>query len=215
MKELKTADLVGIVDRMARVIIANEIPFCELDSAAGDGDFGMSVAKGFKVLMKEWESLARDDAGAFLKDCSLIITEHCGGASGPIWGSAFRSAGKYAAGKESLSLAEFAGLLASAVEGIQKRGGAKLGDKTLLDALIPTAESLAKSAEAGHEFEKAFDLGAAAAREGAEKTRTYAAAKGRASYLGDRSLNYPDAGAMALGIIFTDIAEAFAAGEIR
>jgi len=93
------------------------------------------------------------------------------------------------------------------VDGIQKRGGAKLGDKTLLDALIPTTESLKDSAAKGLDFKTAFDLGAKAAREGAEKTREYAASKGRASYVGDRSLSYPDAGAMALGIIFTEIAE--------
>ncbi|HOC30107.1 MAG TPA: dihydroxyacetone kinase subunit DhaL [Treponemataceae bacterium] len=207
MNTLTTEKIIGIVDVMSDVIIRNEIPFCELDSAAGDGDFGMSVAKGFKVLKAEWKELDTEDIGAFLKSCGMIITEHCGGASGPIWGSAFRSAGKYAAGKTEVNLAEFAELMQAAVDGIQKRGGAKLGDKTLLDALIPTTESLKDSAAKGLDFKTAFDLGAKAAREGAEKTREYAASKGRASYVGDRSLSYPDAGAMALGIIFTEIAE--------
>lgn len=207
MNTLTTEKIIGIVDVMSDVIIRNEIPFCELDSAAGDGDFGMSVAKGFKVLKAEWKELDTEDIGAFLKSCGMIITEHCGGASGPIWGSAFRSAGKYAAGKTEVNLAEFAELMQAAVDGIQKRGGAKLGDKTLLDALIPTTESLKDSAAKGLDFKTAFDLGAKAACEGAEKTREYAASKGRASYVGDRSLSYPDAGAMALGIIFTEIAE--------
>lgn len=207
MNTLTTEKIIGIVEVMSDVIIRNEIPFCELDSAAGDGDFGMSVAKGFKVLKAEWKELDTEDIGAFLKSCGMIITEHCGGASGPIWGSAFRSAGKYAAGKTEVNLAEFAELMQAAVDGIQKRGGAKLGDKTLLDALIPTTESLKDSAAKGLDFKTAFDLGAKAAREGAEKTREYAASKGRASYVGDRSLSYPDAGAMALGIIFTEIAE--------
>lgn len=207
MNKLTTEKIIGIVDVMSEVIIRNEIPFCELDSAAGDGDFGMSVAKGFKVLKAEWKDLDTADIGAFLKSCGMIITEHCGGASGPIWGSAFRAAGKYAAGKTDVNLAEFAELMQAAVDGIQKRGGAKLGDKTLLDALIPTTESLKDSAVKGLDFKAAFDLGAKAAREGAEKTREYAASKGRASYVGDRSVSYPDAGAMALGIIFTEIAE--------
>ena len=207
MNTLTTEKIIGIVDVMSDVIIRNEIPFCELDSAAGDGDFGMSVAKGFKVLKAEWKELDTEDIGAFLKSCGMIITEHCGGASGPIWGSAFRSAGKFAAGKTEVNLAEFAELMQAAVDGIQKRGGAKLGDKTLLDALIPTTESLKDSAAKGLDFKTAFDLGAKAACEGAEKTREYAASKGRASYVGDRSLSYPDAGAMALGIIFTEIAE--------
>jgi len=195
-----------IVDIMADTIIKNEIPFCELDSAAGDGDFGMSVAKGFRVLKTEWANLDGADIGTFLKSCGMIITEHCGGASGPIWGSAFRAAGKFADDKAAVTLAEFAGLMQAAVDGIQKRGGAKLGDKTLLDALIPTTESLKESAASGLSIEEAFALGAKAARDGAEKTKEYAAAKGRASYVGDRSLQHPDAGAMALGIIFTVIA---------
>ena len=206
MNEITTKTMMRIVDIMADTIIKNEIPFCELDSAAGDGDFGMSVAKGFRVLKAEWANLDGADIGSFLKSCGMIITEHCGGASGPIWGSAFRAAGKFAEGKESLTLAEFACLMQAAVDGIQKRGGAKLGDKTLLDALIPTTESLKESATAGLTIEEAFALGAKAAREGAERTKEYAATKGRASYVGERSLKYPDAGAMALGIIFTVIA---------
>ncbi len=214
MNTLTTTDMAGLVARMADIIIENEKPFCELDSAAGDGDFGMSVAKGFKVLKSEWNALDRADIGSFLRDCSQIITEHCGGASGPIWGSAFRAAGKNAAGKALVDLGEFASLMQAAVEGIQKRGGAKLGDKTLLDALIPTVESLSASARAGLQIEAAFEKAAAAAREGAEKTPEYSASKGRASYVGDRSLSHPDAGAMALGIIFTQIAETTAAGAV-
>lgn len=209
MKKITLKEISSIVAVMGEVIIENEIPFCELDSAAGDGDFGMSVAKGFKVLKAEWNNLDTTDIGSFLKSCSMIITEHCGGASGPIWGSAFRAAGINAKGKSEVDLTEFAQMIQSSVEGIQKRGGAKLGDKTLLDALIPTAESLKESAVANKTFKEALTLGAQAAREGAEKTREYAASKGRASYVGERSVSFPDAGAMALGIIFTIIAEKF------
>ncbi|MBN2859532.1 MAG: dihydroxyacetone kinase subunit L [Sphaerochaetaceae bacterium] len=209
METIKTSDIMRIINVMADVIIENEKPFCDLDSAAGDGDFGMSVAKGFKVLKAEWDDLSTANIGKFLRSCGMIITEHCGGASGPIWGSAFMSAAKYSAGKIELNLSEFAELMQSAVDGIQKRGGAKLGDKTLLDALIPTTESLKQSALAGSSFKEAFTIGARAAVEGAEKTKEYGATKGRASYVGDRSISYPDAGAMALGIIFTVIAEKF------
>ncbi len=209
MDTIQLKDMTRVVSVMADVIIVNEIPFCDLDSAAGDGDFGMSVAKGFKVLKAEWADLSMTDIGAFLKSCSMIITEHCGGASGPIWGSAFRAAGKYADGKSELDLQEFAELMQSAVDGIQKRGGAKLGDKTLLDALIPATEALKVSAVSKHSFKEAIACGAAAAVAGAEKTKEYAASKGRASYVGDRSLSFPDAGAMALGIIFTEIAKKY------
>jgi len=208
MNKLTTNQVMAIVRDMADVIISNEVYFCELDSVAGDGDFGMSVAKGFKVLLNEWDDLSTDSIGDFLKDSGMLITEYCGGASGPIWGSAFRAAGKNAKGKEEVSLGEFADLMEAAVAGIQKRGKAELGDKTLLDALIPTTVALREAAGNSSDFLTAFDLGAKAARDGAEKTKTMVAKKGRASYVGERSLEHPDAGAMALGIIFTEVSKA-------
>ena len=104
MEKLTVADIIGMVDSMSEVIIKNEVAFCELDSAAGDGDFGMSLAKGFKELKKQWSELVvEENIGAFLKACGMIITEHCGGASGPIWGSAFRAAGGPSATISTLS----------------------------------------------------------------------------------------------------------------
>lgn len=207
MDKLTTQDIVNIVGIMSDIIIENEVYFCELDSAAGDGDFGMSLAKGFRVLKNEWEQLSKDEIGHFLKECGMLIIEHCGGASGPIWGNAFRSMGKYAQGKVELDLIEVGELLQSAVDGIQKSGGAKLGDKTLLDALIPATEALKISGFSGEEMLTSFKKSAEAAAAGAEKTKEIVAAKGRASYLGERSLSYPDAGAMAIGIIFKGIVE--------
>ena len=207
---MKTIDIDAIrdlVEYMGQVIIKNEVYFCELDSVAGDGDFGMSVAKGFISLQEEWESLSKDSIGSFLQDAGMVITEYCGGASGPIWGSAFRGAGRYVGEKKTLNLTEFSDMLDASVLGIQKRGKAELGDKTLLDALIPTVNALKLSAEKEEDFYLAFEKGAAAAREGAEKTKHMVAKKGRASYVGDRSLNFPDAGAMALGIIFTELSQ--------
>lgn len=208
MEKFLKDDIIKVVDLMCKVIIESEVKFCELDSVAGDGDFGMSLAKGFKVLKNEWEELLKaEDIGGFLKDCGMIITEHCGGASGPIWGSAFRSAAKYASGKTELNLKELGELLQSSVDGIQKRGGAKLGDKTLLDALIPATESLKESAASKEALLEAMRKSAQEAVKGAEKTKEIVASKGRASYLGERSLNYPDAGATAIGVIFTYIVE--------
>lgn len=207
MGQLTTKNIKEIVAYMSGVIIQNEVYFCELDSVAGDGDFGMSIAKGFKELNIQWETLSEECIGTFLKDCGMIITEHCGGASGPIWGSAFRGAGKFATGKTELNIQEFAQMMQSAVDAIQKRGKAVLGDKTLLDALIPTVEALKESAQADTDVMTALLNGAKAAVEGAEKTKTMVASRGRASYVGERSVGFPDAGAMALGIIFTKIAE--------
>jgi len=202
MSKLSVSQVVKIVEDMSNIIIENEVYFCELDSVAGDGDFGMSLAKGFKQLRSEWEQLPKEDIGHFLKGCGMIITEYCGGASGPIWGSAFRTAAKYAKGKTELSLKESAELLQSAVDGIQKRGGAKLGDKTLLDALIPAVESLKKSAENNESLSVAAEKSAAEAVFGGEKTKEIVASKGRATYVGERSLSFPDAGATAIGVIF-------------
>ncbi|HVI39065.1 MAG TPA: dihydroxyacetone kinase subunit DhaL [Anaerovoracaceae bacterium] len=207
MDRLSTQVVVNIVGIMSDIIIRNEVHFCDLDSMAGDGDFGMSLAKGFKVVRNEWEQLPRDEIGHFLTECGMLIIEHCGGASGPIWGNAFRSMGKYAQGKVELNLIEVGELLQSAIDGIQKCGGAKLGDKTLLDALIPAAETLKECGASSEEMISSLKKSAEAAAIGAEKTKEIVATKGRASYLGERSINYPDAGAMAIGIIFKGIAD--------
>ncbi|UYO02863.1 dihydroxyacetone kinase subunit DhaK [Paenibacillus sp. PSB04] len=212
--KLTLENLVYLVDRMSGVIIENEIPFCDLDAHAGDGDFGMSVAKGFKQLKSEWEELTSQaqDIGGFLDACSLIIMEHCGGASGPIWGSAFRAAGKFAGNRSELSVTDIAGMMNAAVKGIQDTGersfgrGAVVGDKTLIDALVPYAEAWAKAAEQGTDLIGAGLSAAEAAVEGAKQTENIAARMGRAGTVGDRSIGYPDAGAYALGVIFTELA---------
>lgn len=215
--KLTLNNLLFSIDKMSEIIIQNEIPFCELDSHAGDGDFGMSVAKGFKQLKTEWHEITENhtaDIGDFLDACSLIIMEHCGGASGPIWGSGFRAAGKYAGTRTELSMQEFADLMAAVVKGIQDTGerafgrGAVVGDKTLIDALVPYAESWKNSALHGDDFRAASTKAAAAAVEGAAQTASTVARMGRAGTVGERSLGYPDAGAFALGVIFTGLAEA-------
>ena len=201
-----------VVDVMSACIIKNEVPFCELDAHAGDGDFGMSVAKGFKQLKRQWHELVQTQhMDEFLLNCSMIIMEHCGGASGPIWGSAFRAASKSIKGKTTLSTTDFAEMLLSTVQGIQTTGersfgrGAVVGDKTLIDALVPCAQSW--SIHHNKTFKENFVLGAIAAVQGAESTKDIVARMGRAGTVGDRSLGYPDAGAHGLGVIFTDIAE--------
>lgn len=202
-----TTDIIKTIDLMSNIIIENEVYFCELDSAAGDGDFGMSLSKGFRQIKTEWDTISKEDISLFLKDCGMIITEYCGGASGPIWGSAFRGMSKYAQDKDGLSALEIGELLSEAVASVQKRGGAKLGDKTLLDALIPAAEAIKENSIDG--IIASLKKGAEAATLGAEKTKEITATKGRASYVGERSLSHPDAGAMAIGIIFNEIIDRF------
>jgi dihydroxyacetone kinase len=193
------------VEKLCSVIIRNELYFCELDSAAGDGDFGMSLAKGFREILKQIDEIDASSVQKFLRVCSLILSEFCGGASGPIWSSAFSAAAASVKGKESLAPEDVARMFAEAVSGIQKRGGAKPGDKTLLDALIPATEALRTAVQEGLSLREAFECAARAAEEGAEATRGMVASKGRAAYLGERSLEHPDAGAMAIGIIFKSL----------
>ena len=207
-------NMIYVVDKMSEIIIKNEVPFCELDSYAGDGDFGMSVAKGFKQLKREWANiLSIEDLtiGKFLNECSMVIMEYCGGASGPIWGSAFRAAGRYVGDKDELTVLNFANMMDAAVNGVQATGersfgrGAGVGDKTLIDALVPCANSWELSVKENDTFKEAFEKAARKAVEGAESTKEIVARMGRAGTVGERSLGYPDAGAHALGVIFTEI----------
>lgn len=213
-EKISLENMIYILDKMSEVIIDNEVPFCELDSHAGDGDFGMSVAKGFRILKREWKDILKIEnlnISEFLNSCSLVIMEHCGGASGPIWGSAFRAASKKVINKDELTVKDFAEMMQEAVLGIQKTGersfgrGAVVGDKTLIDALVPCADSWTNSAEEGLSFKEAFKNGAEAAVLGAKKTEEIVARMGRAGTVGERSIGYPDAGAYGLGVIFTEI----------
>ena len=209
-------NMIFIVNKMGEIIIRNEVPFCELDSHAGDGDFGMSIAKGFRQLQSEWDEILdkkTENMGSFLEACSMVIMEYCGGASGPIWGSAFRAAGRKLGAKKEASVSDVADMLQAAVEGIQATGkrsfgrGAAVGDKTLMDALIPCAEAWSECAKNKESLKTAFINGAQAAADGAKKTELFVARMGRAGTVGERSLGYPDAGAHALGVIFNEISE--------
>ncbi len=213
MQSITLDDIVKGMSVVIDTVIENEAYFSELDSAAGDGDFGSSLAKGFKELKLQWDSLNKDDIGIFMKSCSMIIMDKCGGASGPIWGSAFREAGRYAKGKDKLDLNELADLFHAMVEGVKRIGGADLGDKTLLDALIPTSESLHTSASTHKDMLTALRACVKAAEDGAESTKAISAKKGRASYLGKRSIGYYDAGAQAIAVILATVVESFLAEE--
>ena len=209
---INTAAFVKIVEKMADVIIENEVPFCEADKM-GDGDFGMSIAKGFKQLKADWATRKKGDIGQFLVSCSDIIKEYCGGASGPIWGSAFKYAGKAMLGKKEVNLTDVAFLFTEANRGVYETGkksfgkGAEIGDKTLVDALKPCAMALTKAAEEGKKLQEGLDLGAKAAHDGAEATKTHVATLGRAGTVGERSIGYPDAGAHGLDVIFNELAK--------
>ena len=211
-EKLNTAAMVEVIDKMADVIIENEVAFCDADKM-GDGDFGMSIAKGFRQLKTDWKSRKKGNVGEFLLSCSEIIKEYCGGASGPIWGSAFKYAGKAAGTKEEISLADLAEIMQAANTGVYETGkrsfgkGAVVGDKTLVDALKPCADALEAAAKAGDKMKVGLEKGAKAAVAGAEATKTVVAKLGRAGTVGEKSIGYPDAGAYGLGVIFTELAK--------
>jgi len=210
MSEISQANIERAILTTADTVLRNEQYFCHLDGLAGDGDFGNSLATGFRVIQNDFETIDRSNIGAMLLKISMLVSKHVGGSSGPIWGTGFMKAAMVSKGKESVTLAELAEMVGNAVDGIQARGGAKLGDKTLLDALIPVNEVLKKHAEAG-----TADLGlvlkeaADAAEEAIDATRNLIAHRGRASQVGDRSANTPDPGIVAIATILQDWCNAF------
>jgi phosphoenolpyruvate---glycerone phosphotransferase subunit DhaL len=195
----------AIVRSMANTAIENERYFCELDSVVGDGDFGFSLARGFEKVLEEFDALDRSSIGAFLKRAGLIITSRCGGTSGPIWGTGFLRAGAVAGDRLELQPVDAVSMLRAAVEGIQKRGGAALGDKTLLDALAPLIDELEQALNSGSDPHAALDRAVRAAETSAQKTSELVAKRGRAAYTGDRSIGSPDAGAVALALMAKNV----------
>ena len=197
-----------VVRTIAQTAVDNEKYFGELDAVVGDGDFGYSLARGFEKVLEGWDDIDRADAGTFLKKTGMIITSRIGGTSGPIWGTAFLRAGM-TAGSEPVDGAKVVAMLRAAVEGIKTRGQSDVGDKTLLDALVPFTDRLEQELAAGSDAGKALSAAAVATREAAEATKTLIAKRGRASYTGERSIGSVDAGAMAVAVLAEKISEAW------
>ena len=131
-----------VVRTIAQTAVDNEKYFCDLDAAAGDGDFGYSLARGFEIVVSDWDEIDRSDVGTLLKKTAIILTKRIGGTSGPIWGTAFLRAGGSLGDNPEPSGEDVVTALRAAIEGIKQRGGAELGDKTLLDSLSPAVDEL-------------------------------------------------------------------------
>ncbi|MCZ2114730.1 MAG: dihydroxyacetone kinase subunit L [Anaerolineae bacterium] len=196
-----------IVRTMADVSLENEHYFAELDGVCGDGDFGISLANGFRKLMDEWDSLDRSSPGTFLKKVSMIITSRVGGVSGAIWGTAFMRAGMTAGDKADLTWEDVVAMLRSAEEGMKKRGQSGLGDKTLLDGFIPALDEFESVKKNGGTTQEALNAAAAKARAQTEVIKPWIAKRGRASYTGERSCDTYDAGSIAVAMMAERIAE--------
>jgi dihydroxyacetone kinase-like protein len=198
-------DVERVVRTIAQTAVDNEKYFGDLDSVVGDGDFGYSLARGFEKLLEGWDDLDRADIGTFLKRAGMTITSRIGGTSGPIWGTAFLRAGMTSAGATTLTGEGVVAMLRNAVEGIKARGQSDVGDKTLLDALVPFTDRLEQELASGADAATALAAAATTAREAAEATAEMVAKRGRASYTGERSRGSVDAGAMGLAVIIERI----------
>jgi dihydroxyacetone kinase-like protein len=196
-----------VVRTIAQTAIDNEKYFGDLDSVVGDGDFGYSLARGFEQVVANWNDFDRSDPGAFLLKISMTITSRIGGTSGPIWGTAFLRAGTTLKGKNDVAPADVIAALRAGIEGIKKRGNSDVGDKTLLDALVPAVDTLENAFGEGDDAKAAIAKAAIAARAAAEATSSMQARRGRASYTGERSIGSPDAGALAVAVLAERIAE--------
>jgi dihydroxyacetone kinase phosphoprotein-dependent L subunit len=204
---LSRAELVVRV--IAQTAVDNEKYFCDLDAVVGDGDFGYSLARGFEIVLSDWDSLEFDDAGGLLKKTALILSKRIGGTSGPIWGTAFLRAGVSMSNEPGDAIAA----LRAAIEGIKQRGDTDLGDKTLLDALVPAVDVVEASLDQGAGV--ALERAAVKARESAEATKGMLAKRGRAAYTGERSRDSVDAGAVGIAVLLEAVSKAWRESELE
>jgi len=195
-----------VVKTIATTAVDNEKYFGDLDSVVGDGDFGYSLARGFEKILVDWDGFDRTDPGTFLLKIAVAITGRIGGTSGPIWGTAFMRAGTALKGEDAVTRADVVRALRASIEGIKTRGNSDVGDKTLLDAIVPTVDALEQSIAAGEDTATALDRAAGVARRAADATVDMQAKRGRASYSGERSIGSVDPGAVAVAVIAERVA---------
>ena len=205
MEKISQQEVELIVRTMADVALENEDYFSELDGVMGDADFGVSLAGGFKAVMKNWDLYDRTSIGSFLMKISTVIIANTGGCSGPIWGTLFMKCAAGSKGKTELTLEEIIAMLRSAIDGIKARGGAEIGDKTLLDALDPAVSAMEKSE--ARDILGAFQAAADAATAAIEGTRGWTAKRGRQSFTGERSVGTLDPGIVAVATMMQAIVD--------
>ncbi len=206
------SDVEFVVNSVTDTVLENENYFGELDAVAGDGDFGYSLARGFEIVKQDWDSYDRTDGGVFLTKVAMTISARIGGTSGPIWSTAILRVGTNLKGKPTFEAADVIKGLRAAVEGIKARGKAELGDKTLLDSLVPAIDTLEEQINAGASAAKAVAAMAVTARQAADDTAKLQARRGRASYTGERSIGSVDAGATAIAVLLEALAEQWPKG---
>jgi len=197
----------------ARVIEEQRDHLTQLDAAIGDADHGINLDRGFTAVLSTIESAAPATPGAVLTLTGTTLISKVGGASGPLYGMAFRRAGKALGDAADVDMPGLAGALEAALAGVQQLGAAREGDKTMVDALAPATEAFSKAIAEGASDADAFAALVEAAQAGAAATISMQALKGRASYLGPRSVGHEDPGAASTTLILGALRDATLAGQ--
>lgn len=192
----------------AQSIETNKNYLTELDSAIGDADHGANMHRGMQAVLGKLPSVAESDIGSILKTVGMTLVSTVGGASGPLYGTFFIQMASGASNKMELTLEDYTNALQSGINGIVMRGKAQLKDKTMLDALQPALDALKHASESGASLEEALQQSAEAAAAGRDSTTPLIARKGRASYLGDRSIGHQDPGATSSHLLLQSLVDA-------
>ena len=202
------AQIVDWLERCAAVLAENKAYLTELDSPIGDADHGINMNRGFQKVLEKLPSVAETDIGNILKTVGMTLISSVGGASGPLYGTFFMRSGTAVAAKEELSNEDLVDMLDAGVKGVIARGRAQPQDKTMVDAWLPALDALRSAMAAGEETVAILETAVAAAEQGMKETTPLQARKGRASYLGERSIGHQDPGATSSYLILNALLEA-------
>lgn len=192
----------------AAEIEQNKDYLTELDAAIGDADHGINMDRGFKKVLSQLSSVADKDIGSILKTVSMTLISSIGGASGPLYGTLFLRASSAVAGKQELTDEDMLGILQAGLDGVLGRGKAQLGDKTMVDVLSPAVAAFQQAVGEGRATLFAMQQAVAAAEQGMKDTTPMLAKKGRASYLGERSVGHQDPGATSCYLMLKSLLKA-------
>ena len=207
--------IVHWLENTAAVLYENKEYLTQLDSPIGDADHGINMNRGFQKVLEKLPSLADTDIGNILKTSGMALISSVGGASGPLYGTFFMRSGTALASKEELSNADLFKLFQAGVEGMVQRGRPQLGDKTMYDVWAPVLESMQQALADGHDTVTFLRLATAAAEQGMKDTIPLQARKGRASYLGERSIGHQDPGATSSYLILNALLETVENSDIQ
>jgi dihydroxyacetone kinase-like protein len=182
----------------------------QLDAAIGDADHGTNMDRGFTAVVEKLSTAEGSTPGKLLTTAGSTLVSTVGGASGPLWGTALRRAGRSLGETESFDGTELLVALEAALAGVVELGAAREGDKTMVDALAPAVRALREELNGGGSLGAAVNAARSAAEEGMRATVPLQASKGRASYLGERSIGHQDPGATSTALIFVALERAVA-----